>query len=61
MTKLMGATWTPGSNHPFDPVATEHSSRIGLKLIVAGPDLDNLRRILSGQPYDGTTVAPGLA
>ncbi len=58
MTDLMGDGWAPGSNLPFDPVATAHSARLRLKLIVAGADLTNLRRILAGESYHGTTVGP---
>ena len=54
---LVGDTWTPGKNVPFDPVASRHAAKIGLKVIcAAGKDLDNLKKILSGEPFTGTVI-----
>ena len=58
MTRLMGSGWAPGSNLPFDPVATERAAQLGLTLIFAGKDLHNFRRILDHQSFSGTTVGP---
>jgi uridylate kinase len=56
---MVGKTWTPGSNAPFDPVATEHAARIGLQVVVAaGRNIDNLKKILNGEPFEGTTIGP---
>ncbi len=57
--ELVGDDWVPGSNLPFDPVATRHAAQIGLRVIAAGGrDTENLRRILAGEPFHGTTIGP---
>jgi uridylate kinase len=56
--KLEGDEWTPGKNVPFDPVASRHAARIGLKVIcAAGKNLDNLRKILLGEEFLGTVIS----
>jgi uridylate kinase len=57
--KLVGETWSPGKNLPFDPIATKKAAELGLRVIVAsGHDLDNLRAILEGRPGNGTLIGP---
>jgi uridylate kinase len=54
---LVGDEWTPGKNVPFDPVASRHAAKIGLKVIcAAGKNLENLKKILSGEAFTGTTI-----
>jgi uridylate kinase len=54
---LVGDEWIPGKNVPFDPVASRHAARIGLKVIcAAGRNLENLKKILSGEDFTGTTI-----
>jgi uridylate kinase len=54
---LVGDEWVPGKNVPFDPVASRHAAKIGLKVIcAAGKDLENLKKILSGEEFTGTTI-----
>jgi len=54
---MTGDEWVPGKNVPFDPVASRHAQKIGLKVIcAAGKDLDNLKRILCGEDFTGTTI-----
>ena len=54
---LVGDEWVPGKNVPFDPVATRHAAKIGLKVIcAAGKNLVNLEKILTGQEFIGTTI-----
>ncbi|WP_304224698.1 UMP kinase [Gracilinema caldarium] len=54
---IVGDDWVPGKNVPFDPVASRHAAKIGLKVIcAAGKDLENLRKILSAQDFFGTTI-----
>ncbi len=56
---IVGEDWSPGKNVPFDPVATRKAAELGLSVIcAAGRDLDNLRRILEGESYVGTTIGP---
>jgi len=55
--KIVGDTWKPGANVPFDPVASRRAQLAGIKVIcAAGKDLQNLRAILSGKPFVGTTI-----
>jgi len=57
--KLVGDEWSPGSNLPFDPVATKKAYELGLKVIVArGTDIPNLKRILEDQEFVGTQIGP---
>ena len=54
---IVGDEWVPGKNVPFDPVASRHAQKIGLRVIcAAGKNLENLRKILSGEDYTGTTI-----
>jgi uridylate kinase len=54
---MVGDEWVPGKNVPFDPIASRHAEKIGLKVICAGgKDLDNLRKILNGEDFFGTTI-----
>jgi uridylate kinase len=54
---LVGDEWVPGKNVPFDPVASRHAAKIGLKVIcAAGKNLPNLKKILSGEDFTGTTI-----
>jgi len=58
---MTGDEWVPGKNVPFDPVASRHSEKIGLKVIcAAGKDLDNLKKILNGEDFYGTTICAGV-
>ena len=57
-SRLVGDEWTPGKNVPFDPVASRHAAKIGLKVIcAAGRDLENLRKLLSGENFLGTVIS----
>ena len=53
---MVGDEWTPGKNLPFDPVASKHAAKLGLKVIcAAGKDLPNLTKILMDEAFTGTT------
>jgi uridylate kinase len=55
--KIVGDEWSPGKNVPFDPVASAFAEQHGLKVICAsGRDLDNVRKILTGEAFFGTTI-----
>jgi len=55
--EMIGDDWVPGKNVPFDPVASRHAEKIGLKVICAsGKNLDNLKKILCGEEFTGTTI-----
>lgn len=56
--KIVGNTWTPGLNMPFDPIASKKAQQLNLKVIIAdGKNLSNLKNILNGKKYKGTTIA----
>ena len=56
--KVVGNIWKPGSNLPFDPVASREAAKNKMKvLIVNGRNLKNLENCLSGQKFQGTTIA----
>ncbi len=57
--KLVGDTWKPGINVPFDPVATEKAAQVKLRVIVAGGrNIDNLKKILYDEEFEGTVIGP---
>jgi len=54
---IVGDDWIPGKNVPFDPVASRHAEKIGLKVICAsGKNFENLKKILCGEDFTGTTI-----
>ena len=56
---LVGESWKPGSNLPFDPVATRKAAGLGLRVIAAdGKNLENLTAILTDQEFFGTEIGP---
>ncbi len=55
--KLVGDTWDPGLNMPFDPIASKHAQELGLKVIIAeGSKIDNLRDIFESKDFVGTVI-----
>jgi uridylate kinase len=55
--KIVGDRWDPGANHPFDPVATKESQKLGLEVAVMdGKDIRNLDDYLSGKRFRGTVI-----
>lgn len=57
-SKLVGNKWNPGSNLPFDPMATKLSKDLGITVYVVGKGLDNLDKILEGRDFLGTVISP---
>jgi uridylate kinase len=54
---MVGDEWVPGKNVPFDPIASRHASKIGMKVICAGGrNLENLEKILKGEEFFGTEI-----
>jgi uridylate kinase len=55
--KLVGNTWKPGMNAPFDPIASklaqEHNVRVK---ILNGQNLENLALALDDKAFVGTTI-----
>lgn len=55
--KIVGNKWDPGANKPFDPTAAKLAEKLKLKVIIAnGKNLNNLKKILQGKPFIGTTI-----
>jgi uridylate kinase len=55
---LVGDEWVPGKNVPFDPVASRYGAKIGLTVIcTGGRNLENLKKILRGETFIGTTIS----
>ena len=56
--EIVGDTWDPGMNVPFDPVASRLADQNGMTVeIVNGSNIKNLDRILSGKSFIGTKIA----
>lgn len=57
MEQFMGGAWDPGMNTPFDPIATKFAKELDLTVIVTnGKDFENLRKIVKGEEFKGTTI-----
>ncbi|MBD3281654.1 UMP kinase [Candidatus Uhrbacteria bacterium] len=55
--KIVGNKWIPGMNAPFDPIASRLASQSKIRVIIAdGKNLSNLKKILTGKKYFGTTI-----
>jgi len=55
---LVGDTWTPGANWPFDPVASKHAEKMKLKVVTMnGRNIKNFRAFLNDRKYIGTTIS----
>lgn len=54
---MVGDTWTPGLNAPFDPVAARKADELGLKVVVmSGDDFTNIRNYYHGRKFLGTVI-----
>lgn len=55
--KMVGDTWIPGKNVPFDPIASREAHEGGLQVICAdGRNIANTLAILRGASFEGTTI-----
>ncbi|MFZ6015866.1 MAG: UMP kinase [Patescibacteria group bacterium] len=55
--KIVGNKWIPGMNAPFDPIASRFAAHNKFRVIIAdGKNLTNLKKILKGEKYFGTTI-----
>ncbi len=56
-SKLIPRDWSPGIHAPVDPVAAKLARDENLEVIVAsGADLENVKNILEGRKFRGTTI-----
>ncbi len=54
---LVGDTWIPGKNVPFDPIATRKATELKLKIVIAaGREIENLKNLLEEKPFNGTLI-----
>ncbi len=55
---MVGNTWTPRMNAPFDPIASRLAQELGVSVkILNGKDLVNLAKALDNKEFHGTTIA----
>lgn len=56
---MVGDTWEPGKNTPFDPIAAKSAEAMHLKVICAGGrNIENLLNILDDKPFTGSVIGP---
>jgi len=56
---IIGDTWEPGLNAPFDPVASLRCQKNKKSVVVLnGQNLSNLENYFSGRKFQGTTIKP---
>ena len=56
--KMVGTTWDPGANVPFDPVASKFAHEHELEVaILNGRKIENLRNYLQEKTFEGTTIS----
>ena len=57
--KLVPGEWIPGTNAPFDPVASQLAKKLGLTVIgINGTKFENLANLLNGEQFKGTVITP---
>ena len=55
--KIVGDKWDPGSNVPFDPVASKVAAKERIEVaILNGKKLANFQKYLDGKKFIGTTI-----
>ena len=57
--KMVGDTWSPRMNVPFDPIASKLADELGITVrFLNGKNLQALGQALDGKPFAGTTIHP---
>lgn len=55
--KIVGDSWDPGANVPFDPVASKIAAKEGIEVaILNGNKINNLKKYLAGEKFAGTII-----
>lgn len=55
--KMVGNTWDPGMNAPFDPIASRLAHNAGIQAVLLnGNNLDNVSNLLDGKSFIGTVI-----
>lgn len=58
MKKIVGDTWNPSMNSPFDPIASKLASELNLEVIVLdGTNLINLKKCINNEPFKGSKIS----
>lgn len=55
--KIVGDTWVPGMNMPFDPVASRKAEELGLEVVILkGNNFENVENYFAGRQFVGTVI-----
>lgn len=54
--KMVGNTWSPGLNTPFDPVASRKAEKYDIKVVIMGKSVENLENFILGKQFKGTVI-----
>ncbi len=55
--KIVGNTWDPGLNMPFDPIASKLAQKLKLKVVICdGKKIANLKNLLGNKKFNGTII-----
>jgi uridylate kinase len=55
--KIVGDTWDPGMNAPFDPIASKLAQENNLEVaIIGGSNLENMKNYIEGKNFEGSTI-----
>lgn len=56
--KIVGDSWEPGANAPFDPIASREAQKLSLRVgILRGTDLREVRKAINGKTFRGTVIS----
>lgn len=55
--KMTDQRWSPGTNIPFDPLATTLAKKLSCTVYIIGKNLENLDRLLTGDKFKGTVIS----
>jgi len=54
---IVGHSWDPGKNAPFDPIASKKAQKMGLNVsILKGTSLKDVDKALTGKTFKGTKI-----
>lgn len=57
--EIVGNSWEPGRNVPFDPFASKTAQNLGLTVsILDGTNMKELKKALQGKTFKGTQIYP---
>lgn len=55
--KIVGDTWVPGANVPFDPIASKLAQKLGLEVVVMrGTTLTQVQKAIAGEKFVGSVI-----